>query len=86
MGEGENESGEPICSAIWLQREAPLGGRKFSVSRRRFSSRGCRTDPCERKIGAEEVWVVEEEGIRFFGEEERERSEIAPDCPPAVQP
>ena len=39
-----------------------------------------------REIGAEEVWVVEEESIRFFGEEERERSEIAPDCPPAVQP
>ena len=39
-----------------------------------------------REIGAEEAWVVEEESIRFFGEEERERSEIAPDCPPAVQP
>ena len=39
-----------------------------------------------REIGAEEVWVVEEESIRFFWEEERERSEIAPDCPPAVQP
>jgi Uma2 family endonuclease len=32
--------------------------------------------------GAEEVWVVSEEGtLRFFDEEERERSQIAPNCP-----
>ena len=38
-----------------------------------------------REIGAEEVWVVGEEGgIRFFGEEEAERSGIAPDCPQSV--
>lgn len=38
-----------------------------------------------RKIGAEEVWIVGEEGeIRFFGEEEKERSDIAPGCPPSV--
>ena len=35
-----------------------------------------------REIGAEEVWIVDEDGyIWFFGEEELERSEIAPDCP-----
>ncbi|PSQ96225.1 MAG: Uma2 family endonuclease [Bacteroidetes bacterium SW_9_63_38] len=35
-----------------------------------------------REIGAEEVWVVDEDRhIRFFGEEERETSEIAPECP-----
>jgi Uma2 family endonuclease len=38
-----------------------------------------------RKIGAEEVWIVGEEGeIRFFGEEEKERSDIAPGCPRSV--
>lgn len=38
------------------------------------------------EIGAEEVWIVSEDGdIRFFGEEERGRSEIAPKCPRAVQ-
>ena len=38
-----------------------------------------------REIGAEEVWVVGEEGdIWFFGDEEAERSEIAPDCPQSV--
>lgn len=32
--------------------------------------------------GAEEIWLVTEEGeIRFFGEEEMKRSEIAPNCP-----
>lgn len=32
--------------------------------------------------GAEEVWGVNEEGtLRFFDEEEREQSQIAPDCP-----
>jgi len=32
--------------------------------------------------GAREVWIVSEDGrIRFFGEEEREQSKIAPDCP-----
>ena len=39
-----------------------------------------------RMIGAEEVWIVGEEGeIRFFGEEEREQSEFAPGCPRTVQ-
>ena len=38
-----------------------------------------------RKIGAEEVWIVGEEGeIRFFCEEEKERSDIAPGCPRSV--
>jgi Uma2 family endonuclease len=40
-----------------------------------------------REPGAEEVWMVSEEGeIRFFGDEERDHSEIAPDCPASVQP
>jgi len=35
-----------------------------------------------RAAGAEEVWVVDEEGnVRFFGEEEREQSDLAPDFP-----
>jgi Uma2 family endonuclease len=35
-----------------------------------------------RATGAEEVWVVDEEGnVRFFGEEEREQSDLAPDFP-----
>ena len=35
-----------------------------------------------RSAGAEEVWVVDEEGkVRFFGEEEREQSALAPDFP-----
>jgi len=34
------------------------------------------------EIGAEEVWIVgEEDEIRFFSEEEKERSDIAPGCP-----
>lgn len=33
------------------------------------------------QAGAEEVWVVEDGEVRFFGEEERERSEIAPEFP-----
>lgn len=34
-----------------------------------------------REAGAEEVWIVDEEGqIRFFGEEEMEQSRIAPEC------
>lgn len=38
------------------------------------------------EIGAEEVWVVDKEGeIRFFEKEERERSKIAPECPPTIQ-
>ena len=38
-----------------------------------------------RDIGAEEVWVVDEEGrIRFFGETEMEASQIAPACPTEV--
>lgn len=40
-----------------------------------------------RDIGAEEVWVLIEDGeIRFFGDEERDHSEVAPDCPASVQP
>lgn len=35
--------------------------------------------------GAEEVWIVSEDGqIRFFGDEEKEQSGIAPDCPDHV--
>ena len=38
-----------------------------------------------REIGAEEVWVVGEEGdIRFFRDKEAERSEIVPECPQSV--
>jgi Uma2 family endonuclease len=38
-----------------------------------------------RAIGAEEVWIVSEEGtIRFFGEEESDSSRIAPYCPAEV--
>lgn len=38
------------------------------------------------EIGAEEVWVVGEDGaIRFFEDEEVERSTIAPECPKTVQ-
>lgn len=39
-----------------------------------------------RRIGAEEVWIVGEEGrIQFFGEEEMAASQIAPDCPAEVE-
>jgi len=35
-----------------------------------------------RSAGAEEVWIVDQEGrVRFFVEEEREQSAIAPDFP-----
>jgi Uma2 family endonuclease len=35
-----------------------------------------------REIGAEEVWIVDEEGrIRFFADEEQDQSGIAPECP-----
>jgi Uma2 family endonuclease len=35
-----------------------------------------------REIGAEEVWIVDEEGhIRFFTDEEQGQSAIAPECP-----
>ncbi len=38
-----------------------------------------------REIGAEEVWVVDEDGtIRFFGDNERDASQIAPDAPTEV--
>lgn len=38
-------------------------------------------------IGAEEIWVVSEDGtIQFFEEDEIERSAIAPGCPRTVQP
>lgn len=37
------------------------------------------------EAGAEEVWVVDEEGqIRFFAEKELDRSQIAPNCPTHV--
>ena len=40
-----------------------------------------------RCIGAEEVWIVDEEGgtLRFSVEGEMERSEAAPACPRQVQ-
>jgi Uma2 family endonuclease len=39
-----------------------------------------------RDIGAEDVWVVDDEGqIRFFGDDEMESSRIAPACPAEVQ-
>jgi len=39
-----------------------------------------------RDIGAEEVWLVDEEGqIRFFGQTEIEASRIAPGCPAGVE-
>ena len=35
-----------------------------------------------REIGAEEVWIVSEDGqIRFFADEEQDRSTLAPDAP-----
>ncbi len=35
-----------------------------------------------RKVGADEVWVVDEEGhVRFFGEKEMNGSQIVPDFP-----
>jgi len=38
-----------------------------------------------REAGAEEVWVVDADGdVRFFGEEELDQSEIAPDFPDHV--
>jgi Uma2 family endonuclease len=38
-----------------------------------------------RDVGADEVWVVDQEGhVRFFGEEEREHSLLAPDFPAQV--
>ncbi len=38
-----------------------------------------------RDIGAEEVWIVDEDGcIRFFADEEIDRSAIAPNCPRQV--
>lgn len=37
------------------------------------------------EVGAEEVWVVDEDGqVRFFGEEEVDRSEIAEEFPEQV--
>lgn len=39
-----------------------------------------------REIGAEEVWIVAEDGtVRFFSEEEVEHSEIAPEVPHEVE-
>lgn len=38
-----------------------------------------------REAGAEEVWVVDQEGsVRFFAAEELEQSERAPDFPRSV--
>jgi Uma2 family endonuclease len=38
-----------------------------------------------RDAGAEEVWVVEQDGrVRFFADEELERSTLAPDFPTSV--
>jgi len=38
-----------------------------------------------RAIGAKEIWVVSEDGaIRFYADEEIERSGIAPECPTSV--
>ena len=38
-----------------------------------------------REAGADEVWIVSEEGqIRFFGEAEMEHSTIAPDAPSSL--
>lgn len=38
-----------------------------------------------RRAGATEVWVVDEESnVRFFGEEELEQSDLAPDFPNAL--
>jgi Uma2 family endonuclease len=38
-----------------------------------------------REAGAEEVWIVDEEGtVRFFAEDEMDGSEIAPDFPSSV--
>jgi Uma2 family endonuclease len=40
-----------------------------------------------RDIGAEEVWIVGEDGeVRFFEDEEQDQSTIASDCPATVQP
>ncbi|MFO8100325.1 MAG: Uma2 family endonuclease [Salinibacter sp.] len=39
-----------------------------------------------REVGAEEVWVVRHDGtIQFFGDDEREQSEIAPESPKQVE-
>lgn len=39
------------------------------------------------EIGAEEVWIVSEDGeIRFFGEDELEHSELVPECPSTIKP
>jgi Uma2 family endonuclease len=38
-----------------------------------------------REIGAEEVWIVDENGrIRFFADKEIDCSTIAPECPKQV--
>jgi len=35
-----------------------------------------------RAAGADEVWIVDQDGeVRFFGEEEQERSDLVPDFP-----
>jgi Uma2 family endonuclease len=35
-----------------------------------------------REVGADEVWVVDEDNqIRFYRDEEMDHSRIAPDCP-----
>jgi Uma2 family endonuclease len=38
-----------------------------------------------REAGADEVWIVDQDGqVRFFGEEEKERSDLMPDFPSHV--
>lgn len=38
-----------------------------------------------REVGADEVWVVDEDNqIRFYRDEEMDHSRIAPDCPPEL--
>jgi Uma2 family endonuclease len=35
-----------------------------------------------REAGAQEIWLVELDGrIRFFGDDEQEQSQLAPDMP-----
>jgi len=38
-----------------------------------------------REAGADEVWLVSEDGdIRFYADDELDRSRLAPECPPRV--
>jgi len=39
-----------------------------------------------REAGAEEVWLVSEDGdIQFFADDELDRSRLAPEVPPRVE-